>query len=344
MPVEPAIFLQQEGVDERRRHLRQRHPQAVLVVGRPASRAAARRRRTTRRSTADTRSRQRRVRPHARAATSDDRRRHATAFADRLQPLAADHGLTTSSLPPRLKPTMVRLYMPSANAGGTWNTAGVVRPHAIDERAGVLARRRRRGRRDPRARRRGSATSPTCPGTPIGSVRRAALRRCIAGSPAGVLRVGRRLQLEHRLDAARQQIDDGDLRLPIALGRAHAQPDEELLADGDARHRVALRVDELADDLDALTHLRAGRIAIEARFVDGVVRRQRSAPGELHLRRGLRDVDLRHRAGRQRQRALTAVLADLRDPEPSHAPPRLSRRRRAPAACTPPTASSPGCR
>ena len=34
MPVEPAILLQQERVDERRRHPRQRHPQPVLIVGR----------------------------------------------------------------------------------------------------------------------------------------------------------------------------------------------------------------------------------------------------------------------------------------------------------------------
>ena len=62
----------------------------------------------------------------------------------------------------------------------------------------------------------------------------------------------------------------------IAIGRADADPHEEFLANGRARQRTAVGVEELVDDLDPLVQLRGRRIPIEARFVDDVVGGERS--------------------------------------------------------------------
>ena len=121
-------------------------------------------------------------------------------------------------------------------------------------------------------------TQSDLPGSPTGSEALAPLCLCIAGSTPGALESAGRLELQHRLDAARQQVDDRDLRLTIASGGAHAQPDQELLAHGDPRHRVALRVEELTDDFDPFALLRGRRIAIEAGLADRVVGGGGAAP------------------------------------------------------------------
>ena len=123
------------------------------------------------------------------------------------------------------------------------------------------------------------------------------------------------MPFDDRFDPAGEQIHHRHLRLAVAPGRAQTEPHQEFLADGHARDRTAFRIEELAEDLDALADLRCRRVAIEARFVDGVVRQAGPGLGELQFCGGLGNADLGHRTGWQRQRLFTSVLADLRDAE-----------------------------
>src|SRR3954470_16325088 len=134
------------------------------------------------------------------------------------------------------------------------------------------------------------------------------LHRGIRAWRAGV---GRCLQFQHRFDATGKQIDDRDLRLALSRGGPHAEPNQELLADGDPRDRVALRVEELADNLDALALLRGWRIAIEARLGERDVRWRGAAAGELYLRGSRGQIRLADRAVGEYQRAFAPIFADL---------------------------------
>ena len=110
--------------------------------------------------------------------------------------------------------------------------AGVGRPHAIDERAGVSGRRRRTAPGDPRAGRRGSASSPTCRARRRAARRAAPCCRACAGS-APACSVGR--WPAARAPARRRPAADRRPRSAARrsrVGGAQPQPDEELLADG----------------------------------------------------------------------------------------------------------------
>src|SRR2546423_731511 len=114
MPIEPAVFLQEECVDQSRRHLRERCPQPVLIVrGQcdPKQLAVGRPHGSRERNAF----RQRRVWPQAYD------HEHACDRNGRLL-----HGFTISSFPAKLVPVTLRSYMPSAKAGGAWNAPALV--------------------------------------------------------------------------------------------------------------------------------------------------------------------------------------------------------------------------
>ena len=129
------------------------------------------------------------------------------------------------------------------------------------------------------------------------------------------------------------------------LCRAQAEPDQELLADAHAIRRVALGVEELADDLDPLGELRGRRIAIEPGLVDHGIRRQRCA----RAREGERARRFRDRHASASRRPAASAPAGCRPGRSRRCPASRRpappwRRRRAPAACRPPTATTRGPR
>ena len=83
------------------------------------------------------------------------------------------------------------------------------------------------------------------------------------------------------------------------VGRAQAQADEELLADLHARDGLALRVEELADDFDALTASpSAGGLRSKPGLVEDVVRGQRAVLENCTFAAVSADRHLRNRAVR----------------------------------------------
>jgi hypothetical protein len=115
MPVGPPILFQQERIDQRGRDLGERHPQPELIVRRAgdAQQLAV--------GGPDGRGKrcswgERRMRPGAQQHEADSRT--CSGDGNPPDPDSCPHGLITSSVPARLSPVTVRLYIPSANAGG----------------------------------------------------------------------------------------------------------------------------------------------------------------------------------------------------------------------------------